>query len=223
MADVGVAATARRPERLPLVCSADVGAWLRASPGRHVLDAGGGRVSGRGQQPPGPAAAERTVRVDLTAEGGPIASVELSGGGEPVTLVPPLPAAVKVAVADDLEVSTRYVDGGEPYRVTLVRQGDGFALSPADLGLTSVTVDATRLHEAGATTVEADVFYQPEDRGSPDRRSVRFEGDTWRADWFVVSRGPDLAGRLVLGLMISPAGTAGVPARMEFDTASVRL
>ena len=222
-ASVGVAATARRPEQLPLVRSADVGAWLRASPGRHVLDAGGGRVSGRGEQAAGSAATERTVRVDLTGEGGPIASVELSGGGEPVILVPPAPTEVKVVAGGDLEVSTRYVDGGEPYRVRLAPQGDGFTVSPADLGLTSVSVDATRLHEAGATAVEADVFYQPEDRGSPDRRTVRFEGDTWRADWFVVSRGPELAGQLVLGLTISPAGTGGVPSRMEFDTASVRL
>jgi hypothetical protein len=220
-ATVGVAATAHRPERIPLVRRADVATWLRASPAGHVFATDAGVKPDPGTQAPA-GLSHRRVRVGFATDGAPIAAVELSGGGETVTLAPPLPPEVSVAVAAELDVTTRYLEGGDAYRVTLPA-ADEWALSPADLGLTPVSVDASRLRDAGATAVQADVFYQPEDRGTPDRRTVRFEGNTWRADWLVVSRGPDLAGQLVIGLTVTPRGTAEVPARVQSDTAAVRL
>ena len=218
---VGVAATAHRPERTPLARRADVGGWLRSSPGRHVLVAPAGGSDRAG--PAGPTAPARPVGVGFAAAGAPVANVELSGGGEPVTLVPPFGADITVPADDELEVTTHYTGGGAPYRVRLPRDGEGWVLSPADLGLAEVSIDATRLHDAGATAVQADVFYQPEDRGSPDRRTVRFDGTTWQARWFVVTRGQELAGRLLLKLAVTPDGVGGLRPSLQSTTATVRL
>lgn len=215
---VGVAVTAHRPEQVALVRRADVGRWLRGSSGRHVLVAAGGP----GDQTPVARATARRVEIGFATDGAPLAQVELSGSGEPVVLVSPF-AATTIAADDKLDVVTRYADSGPSYRVTLPLEGDGWRLSPADLGLVAVSVDATRLRAAGATAVQADVYYQPEDRGTPAQRTVRFTADTWRADWFVVSRGPDLAGQLLVNLTVTPDDLADVPASARFSTATVRL
>lgn len=216
---VTAAATARRPHARPLVRTADVGRWLRGSPGLHVLDAGPGPV----EDQPVAAATQVPVTLGFEAQDAPLARVEVTTAGGTAVLAAPFEGPVTVPDGDSLAVTTRYTGGGPAFSATVPRDGGPWRLSPADLGLTEVTVDATGLHEAGAATVDADVFYQPEDRGSPDRRTVRLGPDSWRASWFVVSRGPELSGQLLLSLLVTPDGVPGVQPSVRSTTATVLL
>jgi hypothetical protein len=215
---VTAAATAHRPHHQPLVRTADVGQWLRGSPSAHVLVAGGAADPG----PPDGPAAQVPVALGFAAQDAPLARVEVATAGGSAVLAAPFSDPVSVPDGDSLAVTTRYA-AGPAYSATLPRGRGSWHLSPADLGLTQVTVDATHLHEAGATAVDADVFYQPEDRGSPDRRTVRFGPDTWQASWFVVSRGPELAGQLLLSLLVTPGGVPGVQSSVRSTIATVQL
>jgi hypothetical protein len=69
----------------------------------------------------------------------------------------------------------------------------------------------------------AEVFYQPEDRGSPEHRTVLFGGDVWQARWFVVSRSPDLAGRLLVNPKVTPDGLSGTRQSLQWSIPTVRL
>jgi len=221
---VAVAATAHRPELTPLVRRADVGSWLRTSPGRHVLVAADpAEQAEQSVKPAGTPTPSRRVELGFApvADAMPITEIVVSAGGEPVAVRPPF-NPVNVLGADELAVTTNY-SAGASYRVTLPSGANGWSLSPADLGLVQVSIDATRLRDAGADSVQAEVFYQPEDRGSPDRRTVHFEPDSWRADWFVVSRGPELAGQLLLNLAVTPAGLPDVRPALQSTTPTVQL
>jgi hypothetical protein len=220
---VTAAATAHRPQLQPLVRTADVGRWLRASPSRHVLVAGPG-PGDESHDEPAPAGPQVPVALGFEArDDAPLAQVEVTTTGGTAVLAAPFSASVTVPDGDSLAVTTRYVGGGPAFSATVPRARGPWSLSPADLGLTQVTVDATHLHEAGATAVDADVFYQPQDRGSPDRRTVRFGPDTWQASWFVVSRSQELAGQLLISLLVTPDGVPGVRPSIRSTTATVLL
>jgi hypothetical protein len=216
---IAVAATAHGPQHTVLTRRADVGSWLRSSPERHLLVVDGAAGPSAGATT---TALQRPVGLGFGSDGTPVATIELTGSGEPTTLHPPFPEAM-VAADDKLTVTTRYSGGGASYRVVLPLEGAGWSLSAADLGLVEVSVDASRLRTAGATAVRTEVFYQPEDRGSPEHRTVLFGGDVWQARWFVVSRSPDLAGRLLVNPTVTPDGLSDTRQSLQWSIPTVQL
>lgn len=198
---VRVLATARRPGSSTVVREADVGSWLGSSAG-HLL------VVAPEEPVVAPARPTRRVAVGFDLTDAPVERIELGDGADRVVLTMPF-APVEVAVAGELAATTFYTDGGPSLRTVVV----GDTLTPADLGLVRVTVDASALAATGTTAVELTAYYQPTDRGTPDTRTVGLGPPAWAAAWFVVSRAGELAGELRLRPgPVTPAGSATLPA-----------
>lgn len=208
-----------RPGTVAIERTADVADWLRGSPGRHVVIADPRPGTG---SPTDAGPAGRPVRLGFDATGAPVERITLSGSGDPVDLVPG-GAAVPVDAAEGLDVTTHYATGA-PYRVALPHRDDGWTLRAADLGLVEVVVDGGRLRDASATRVVLQVFYQPDDRGTPERLTLVFTDDVWMFRWFVVSRADGLAGALRLRLgEVVPEGVDAGPRTIDTTTPTVRI
>jgi hypothetical protein len=214
---VQVVATARLPAETALVREADVGNWLRGSSGGHVVRQAD--VGDASSSPPDEAASE-TVALGFDATGAPIESIEVGGA----TLTPPFAPVVVVRPADELTVTTRFPDGGSSLRSTVHRGPRGWTLTPADVGLVRVTVDASALRGSGARSIAVTAYYQPSDRGTPDTRTVELGPPEWRTGWFVVSRSAELAGELRLRLgAVDPPVAVSLPPLVTSTSPEVRL
>lgn len=134
----------------------------------------------------------RPVRVGLGFDGAdaPVAWVRLRRGDATAVLTPPRFTAVEVAGDTDttgaVQVTTGYTDGTPTHRAELVPGGVDVRLTPGDLGLTRVSVDARPLARAGARSAQVWLTYQPP-YGADVRRGLRFGegagGRTGDEDW----------------------------------------
>lgn len=190
----------------PYTARVDIADWFVGGVGAlHVRNTSGG-VTGtpppadtERPPPPGGSTAVATVALGFAPAELPVAFVRLRRGAWSGTLRGPAFAAVELpAGAGPLEVTTNYTSGA-PYSVALAAPGAaGWQLSPADLGLAEVTVDATARRDAGAREVRLRLRYSAAGAGNDDDRTVYLRRDTWTAHWFLITRAPSLDGALEL-------------------------
>ncbi len=179
---------------LPIAPSADVGTWFQHGQGRDHVRALPTAGTGDATLVPRPA----SVRIGFAIAQAPIAFVAVQWGNSQAVLPVSQPAPVTVHGGGEapLVVTTSYTDGGPRYSVQLPVQGGGeWLLSPQDLGLAEVVLDASARKESGKRLV-VDVQYLPSGNGTPDGRSVIFRYGDWVERWYVVTRSQGLAGRL---------------------------
>lgn len=166
---------AQRPESL----SADIGSWFRKEKGR-VLWAG----SAAAQTP-----AIVRVRLGFEAKDVPIAFVRLQGEGQAALRGPVFPAVAVVPAGDGTVAVTAHYSTGQPsYTKRLMVSSQELALSPEDVGLTLVEVDATERKARGTKSVTVIVKYLREGE-TVDEWSITFRYGDWSESWFVVTAG----------------------------------
>ncbi|MEF2277375.1 hypothetical protein V3W47_03630 [Deinococcus sp. YIM 134068] len=208
----------------------DVGRWFRGrSADGHLLFAPGADTPPVSPTPDLPTAV--TFHVGARARDMPLAFVTLAWGAETATLGPPDfgPASLGTSKGP-VEVTTRYTTGGKPYTTCLIPDGDTHDLTPADLGLCEVVLDAEGWHERDVREVRAHVIYRAAEGGTDDERTVHLRGETWTTRWWLVTRPsldsstsdpstpgtPTLAGTLEVSLKITlPDGQTLMPPRFR--------
>lgn len=207
-AAAGLSAVVRRRglRRYEIEQTADLAGWLGPEGEGRILV-----VPGAGGSPApvaGAPASTRTVRFDLPAGRLPIREVALRAGRKRVGVRPDgWGDGVNLEAEDGqpLTVAASYVAGG-PYTVEKPA-GEEWTITLADLGLARVVVDASRLRDEGARRAQVRVQYQPDGDGKRDQTTISFtERDaSWVADWYVITRAPELAGTLIWEWQSSPA------------------
>jgi hypothetical protein len=181
----------------PIVCEADVAGWVSPSGGPAVFLLSANENADSASPAP-TTAASRSVSLAFRPAGSPLKGIDVAAGPAQARLEPPFEKPAFLATdAPALHVTSRFADG-PAYEHEVARAGESWTLTPADLGLVEIHVEATE--SAAPASLEIDAFYQPSDRGSADRRSFHLPDATgkWSSSWFVASRAPELAGELVL-------------------------
>ena len=111
-----------------------------------------------------------------------------------------------VPASSALEVNVSYMGFGSDYssEVTAPAAADEpeLDLSTADLGVTLVTVDATALVAEDVRQARVAVRYVPSGDGDRHSETLHLRGESWEADWYVVTRSPLLAGVLRVDAVI---------------------
>jgi len=193
----------------PLQASTDIATWFPAGDGLDHIRITGSSIgtdssSGEVKQAetrhslPGPL----KVQLGFEPKDAPVLFIQVSLGQTTKTLRAPQFSAETFADADasqSLVAKTAFTTGGKPYETTLpppALEADGWVLTPANLGLTHITLDATALRSAGTNAVQISVRYLPTSSGDRDERIVRFRFGDWTDSWFVISRSAELAGQL---------------------------
>jgi hypothetical protein len=174
---------------VPVGALADLGAL----PGR------GGTESFTGAAPAGRVEAGRAeaarvlrVRLGFSPAGTPLAWVRVRHGDDEVALVAPDFAAAGLPVRGDpgpVSVAVGYTTGARGYRWAIdPPPGPELELSPRDLGLTPVSVDAGPVAAAGARSAEVSLRYRPPHGPDEQREVVTLSAGRWAARWWVVTR-----------------------------------
>jgi hypothetical protein len=134
-------------------------------------------------------------------KGAPIAFVRAKAGDAAIVLRGPdfAPASFAAPSGARIPIAVHYTDSGSSYETTVSWHGAaGCALSPAELGVVRLSLDASSRKEAGAQNVSAKVSYSPSGGGTADTHEMRFRFGDWTEEWFVISRDPGLAGQLAV-------------------------
>jgi hypothetical protein len=146
-----------------------------------------------------PSTGPATVRIGIEVSSDlPIAFVQLTRGQSQMTLRGPAftPVTMPANGTDGpLVVKTHYTNGGPAYETTLsASPANEWALTPHDLGLEEVTLDASAAKEAGARQVQIQISYKPSGSGTEDERTINFRYGDWTDHWYVVTRSAGLDG-----------------------------
>ena len=131
-----------------------------------------------------------------------MAFVQLNWDGEQATIRPPVfnPVTLNGRTDKPLVVKTFYTDGGSPFEATLPSlTTNELKLTPPDIGLAQVMIDASARRKAGATQAKIQVSYEPAGNGTADEHLIRFRFGDWTDSWYVVTRSSDLDGTLKIG------------------------
>jgi len=125
-----------------------------------------------------------------------------------------------VPPASALEVAVSYLGFGEDNQSLVKAPSEDeepeFRLTPEDLGVAHVRVDGTALATEGAQQVRASVRYVPSGDGDRHSETVHLRREPWEADWYVVTRAPDLAGVLLVDAIIH--NSTGGRERKQYET-----
>lgn len=194
-ADLEVTASLVEDMVVALTPAADVADWLQGgapvtpAPGRDPTDV-----------PPPPPDQAVTLSMGFPAKAAPLALVEVRLGEARALWTPPDFASLRLpggATTERLQIETSYTSGGVAYRCELARPEHGeLALTPDDLGLTMVTVDARPLAAADMQKARIWLRYRPGGGPVVDERTIHFRHRDWQACWFLVTRGQPTAGAL---------------------------
>lgn len=186
----------------PLERSTDVGAWFAKGGGLEHVQMVGVPIGGQPQPQPEPKAMK--VRLGFDAKGAPVVYVQATCGKAVETLRSPAFSPVTLSAVEagqPLIVKTAYTTGGPPYETKLTSPGpEGWVLTPGDLGIALVTLDATARRKAGAKAAQVRVHYRPSGAGAEDEQLINFRYGDWTESWFVVTRSPGLGGHLEVEL-----------------------
>lgn len=124
-----------------------------------------------------------------------------------------------VPPASALEVEVSYLGFGDDYQSEVKAPSEDeepeLRLAPEDLGVARVRVDGTALAAEGAQQARASVRYVPSGDGDRHSETVHLRREPWEADWYVVTRAPDLAGVLQVDAVIH---TTGGRERKQYET-----
>lgn len=196
VANLKATATATMPTTISLTRSTDVGSWYQGGSGAKVTVAPStNRAIAERKGTP------RTIRiaVGFDLKDLAVAFVQLNWGSEQATIRPPMfnPVTLNGQTDKPLVVKTFYTDGGPPYETRVVTfPANELKLTPSDMGLVQVAIDASARRKAGATQTQINVSYEPARNGTSDEHLTSFRFGDWTDSWYVVTRSSDLGGIL---------------------------
>src|SRR5262249_3038977 len=91
--------------------------------------------------------------------------------------------------------NTSYTNGAPSYGTNHpAPTNNELKLTPPDLGLTLITLDANAWRQAGATQAQIKVNYKPTSGGLADEHVTRLRFGDWVDKWYVVTGSPNLGG-----------------------------
>jgi hypothetical protein len=195
-ANLKVTALATIPTSIPLTRSTDVGSWYSHSNGAKVtvVPSTNGATAERKAT-----SASIRVGVGFDLKDAPVAFVQLNWDREQATIRPPVfnPVTLNGKTDKPLVVKTFYTDGGSPFEANVLSlPANELKLTPPDIGLAQVMIDASARRKAGATQAQIQVSYEPAGNGTADERLIRFRFGDWTDSWYVVTRSSGLGGTL---------------------------
>jgi hypothetical protein len=193
------------PISIDLLLETDVATWFKDGTGTGYITPAPGTNPNPlpdelpGDPPDSSSSRKLNIHLDFPATEAPIGLIRVRRGNAQITLAPPdFPPAVLPASTDKiLSIETSYTTGGPVYEnhPAIPTSGD-IGLSPADLGLVQVQIDARALSTAKAKKARIWLRYQPTEQGVADERTLHFRNAEWQANWFLISRSESLAGIL---------------------------
>jgi hypothetical protein len=212
VANLKATATATMPTTVPLSRSTDVGSWYRGGSGAKVTVAPSTNEA-TAQRKAAPCSIRVAVGFDLKDL--PVAFVQLNWGSEQATIRPPMfnPVTLTGQTDKSLAVKTFYTDGGPPFETNIVSfPANELKLTPSDMGLAQVAIDASARRKAGATQARINVSYEPAHNGTSNEHLISFRFGDWTDSWYIVTRSSDLGGTLKInstetlsdGLVVTP-------------------
>lgn len=184
---------------LPIERSTDVGSWhtrgedspnIRVAPTVSSATPAGG-----------PAAAMVSIGFDMKDV--PVALVQVTWD-EQATISAPVfgPVTVKGRTDKPIFVKTFYTNGAPFYGMDHpAPTNNELKLTPSDLGLALITLDANAWRQSGATQAQIKVNYKPTSGGFADEHVTRLRFGDWVDKWYVVTRSAGL------DLMLEVEGT----------------
>jgi hypothetical protein len=221
IANLKATATATMPITIPLSRSTDVGSWYGGGSGAKITIAPSTVPARKG--------ASRTLRAEVGFElkDLPIAFVQLNWGSEQATIRPPMfnPVTLNGQTDKPLVVKTFYTDGGPPYetRVSTLPANE-LKLTPSDMGLVQVAIDASARRKAGATQARINVSYEPTRNGTSDEHLTSFRFGDWTDSWYIVTRSSDLGGTLKINRTETLSdGSVVTPPTVTTDKTAITL
>lgn len=197
-----VSVSLTEPHQVTLELKTDIATWFSNRSGTQQIQPAPGAIAFPSPTHPptlssAPSAA-LPIYLTFTPTDAPVALISIQQGTAKTTLTPPDFSATLSALSKDepLAVETSYTTGGGyQSRVPSPPAGE-LALSPADLGLVQVQVDATALEAIATKKARIWLRYRPDGAGIANETTIYFRDRPWQADWFVISRSKDLQGVL---------------------------
>lgn len=182
---------------IPIERSTDVSSWFPSGSGTDHIQIVGTTVG----HPRDPSqSGETVVRLGFEAKDAPIAFIQVTRGGAQATLRGPGFDSVTLSgngSENPLVIKTSYKDGGPPFQVTRAAAGpEGWVLTPKDLGIVKVLLDASERRKAGSKNVQARVHYKPSGQGTEHEQMINLRYGDWTESWYIITRSPDLGGLL---------------------------
>jgi hypothetical protein len=179
---------------LPVERSTDVGSWRTggANSAKIIVAPTVSSSTSAGR----PAAAMISIGFDMKDV--PVALVQVSWD-EQATISSPVfsPVTVKGQTNKPISVNTFYTNGAPSYGTNHSAPTENeLKLTPPDLGLALITIDANALRQAGATQAQIKVNYKPATGGVADEHVTRLRFGDWMDQWYVVTRSSSLGGTL---------------------------
>jgi hypothetical protein len=187
-----------KPRQIDLLLKTDVANWFTNGNGLDQIQP----VPGVTSSPPSftsfPAPFSLPIQLNFPPTDAPLALVTVQQETTKATLTPPRFSVTLANLNRDelLEVETSYTIGGTYAKNISVPVSGDLSLSPADLGLTQITVDATALEVSGARKARIRLRYRPTGDGVEDETTIYLRDRPWKVNWFVISRGDALQGFL---------------------------
>jgi hypothetical protein len=224
VANLKATATATMPTTIPLSRSTDVGSWYAAGSGAKVTVAPStnGTIAERKGTP-----CTIHVAVGFNLKDLPVAFVQLSWASEQATIRPPMfnPVTLNGQTDKPLAVKTFYTDGGPPYETRVVTfPANELKLTPSDMGLVQVAIDASARRKAGATQAKINVSYEPARNGTSNEHLTSFRFGDWTDSWYVVTRSSDLGGTLKINRTETLSdGSVVTPPTVTTDKTAITL
>jgi hypothetical protein len=192
-----VTATLSTPQELNLERSTDISTWFQDGTGLDHLRV----LPPVDPEPVLPESIQSVeVRLKFEAKDSVIAFIQVEAGTEKATLRPPQFDPVKLANLqpdNHFTVTTHYTDGGSDWQTQLpLPKTSEWNMTPQNVGLAQVLVDAGDRKQAGSTALQIHVRYNPTGKGTADERTLYFRFGDWIESWYLVTRSADLAGVL---------------------------
>jgi hypothetical protein len=195
-ANLKATALATIPTTIPLTRSTDVGSWYFGGVAARVTVAPS--TNGATAERKATSASIR-VTVGFDLKDTPVAFVQLNWDREQATIRPPVfnPVTLNGKTDKPLVVKTYYTDGGPPFEANVLSlPANELKLTPPDIGLAQVMIDASSRRKAGATQAQIQVSYEPAGNGTADEHLIRFRFGDWTDSWYVMTRSSGLGGTL---------------------------
>ncbi|MBD1869480.1 hypothetical protein H6F95_19695 [Cyanobacteria bacterium FACHB-471] len=185
------------PRQIDLVLKNDVANWFPNGSSFNQIQPAPSGTSPLPSSPLSSPSSSLPVQLNFSPTEAPLALITVQQGTAKTTLIPPdFSTTLSNLREEPLEVETSYTFWGTFSKNISIPASGKLSLSPADLGLTQVTVDATALEAAGAKKARIRLHYHPDGNGVEDETTIYLRDRLWKVNWFVISRGDDLQGFL---------------------------
>ncbi len=180
----------------PLQLVTDVSTWFSSGKGSDAVVVADVPTPSPRDNPPASPPSEISLRLNFDAAEAPLALVQVSSGSAQKTLSPPSYTPVTLPISEQtIHLKASYTTDGKAYEQALPTDHD-LSLSPGDLGLALINIDASDRQAAGVQKVRVHLTYQPAGSGEGDERTCYFRNDHWQENWFLVTRSAELEGSI---------------------------